>query len=229
MLSEKFWEEYSKIYDTACFFIPYQELLEEICEELEIKKGEKILEAGCGTGNLALKIQQRGAEVVGLDNSEVALKICHKKDPGIELVFADLGEKLPFPNDFFDKIASSNTLYAIAEKNQIKILKELYRVLKSGGKIVIVNPRRAANSRKIFLNHLKKSVEKKGLLKTLWGLIKIKPLLLLKMAYYNYKIEKEACFLNERELRELLEKANFKNIETKLVYANQAILASATK
>jgi len=56
MLDSKFWKRYFKVYDVLNLLIPYQELLNTICDELDIKPGEKILEAGCGTGNLALKI-----------------------------------------------------------------------------------------------------------------------------------------------------------------------------
>lgn len=51
MLNHKFWKKYFKDYDILNIVIPYQELLKTICEELDIKKGEKILEAGSGTGN----------------------------------------------------------------------------------------------------------------------------------------------------------------------------------
>ncbi|MFQ6119093.1 MAG: class I SAM-dependent methyltransferase, partial [Methanosarcinales archaeon] len=136
MLDSRFWTSYFKVYDVLNLLIPYQELLETICDELEIKKGEKILEAGCGTGNLALKIKERGAEVVGLDNSQEALDIYRKKDPGAKLVLVDLRKKLPFPDDYFDKIASNNTLYIIPRERQLGTLQEFHRILKPGGKVV---------------------------------------------------------------------------------------------
>ena len=44
MLDSKFWKRYFKVYDVLNLLIPYQELLETICDELDIKPGEKILE-----------------------------------------------------------------------------------------------------------------------------------------------------------------------------------------
>ena len=44
MLDSKFWKRYFKVYDVLNLLIPYQELLNTICDELDIKPGEKILE-----------------------------------------------------------------------------------------------------------------------------------------------------------------------------------------
>ena len=59
MLDSNFWKRYFKVYDVLNLLIPYQELLNTICDELEIRPEERILEAGCGTGNLALKVEER--------------------------------------------------------------------------------------------------------------------------------------------------------------------------
>jgi len=229
MLNSKFWENYFKVYDSLNLLIPYQELLETICEELEIKKGEKILEAGCGTGNLALKIKERGAEVVGLDNCQEALDIYRKKDPTAKLVLADLRERLPFPDNYFDKIASNNTLYIIPKERQLDTLKELYRILKPRGKIVIANPKEDANVLSIYLLGIKQSIKKRGWKKTLKSVIKFLPQT-LKMFYYNYLIKKRERsevynLLTGVKQKELLQKAGFVKIsETKFIYANQGIL-----
>ena len=189
MLNSKFWANYFKVYDVLNLLIPYQELLETICQELEIKPGEKILEAGCGTGNLALKIKERGAKVVGLDNCQEALDIYRKKDPTAELVLADLAKKLPFPDNYFDKIASNNTLYAIPREKQLFTLKELYRILEPLGKIIIANPKKRAKILPIYFLHIKESLKKVGFQKTLKNLLKVF-LQTIKMIYFNLQIKK---------------------------------------
>lgn len=231
MLDSKFWAKYFKVYDVLNLLIPYQELLETICDELEIKPGEKILEAGCGTGNLALKIKERGAEVIGLDNCQEALDIYQKKDPEAKLVLADLREKLPFPDNYFDKIASNNTLYIILKEKQLNTLKELYRVLKPNGKIVLSNLKKGWKSWKIYIRGVNDNFKKEGVYFTFLKIIKM-IIPTLKIFYYNYLIKKESkyhfCDFNEQ--KELLKQSGFKKVsETKLVYAEQAILNSAFK
>ena len=231
MLDSNFWENYFKVYDVLNLLIPYQELLEKICNELNIIPGEKILEAGCGTGNLALKIKEKGANVVGLDNCKEALDIYRQKDPTAELVLASLEEKLPFPDNFFDKITSNNTIYAIPKEKQLLTLKELYRILKPNGEIVISNPKKGWKPGKIYTKGIIENFKQEGILTTLLKIIKL-IIPTLKIFYYNYKIKKEVqyyfCDIEEQKL--LLENAGFKKIaNTKLLYAKQAILNSAYK
>jgi len=234
MLNSNFWKSYFKVYDVLNLLIPYQELLGTICDELDIKPGEKILEAGCGTGNLALKIKERGAKVIGLDNCQEALNIYRKKDPKAKLILADLKERLPFPDNYFDKIASSNTLYAIPQNKQLETLKEFHRVLKPGGKIVIVNPHEKNRISKIYMAGVKASFRKNGLITTLRKMIQFLPAT-IKIFYYNYLIDKgrerkEYCFFDKGMQKELLRSAGFRNLsEDKLIYANQNILSSAEK
>lgn len=234
MLDSNFWKNYFKVYDVLNLLIPYRELLETICDELEIKPGEKILEAGCGTGNLALKIKERGAEVVGLDNCKEALDIYHKKDPKAELVLADLAKKLPFPDSYFNKIASNNTLYAIPKEKQLFTLKELYRILKPRGKIVLTNPIKESKVFKIYITGIKESFKKGGVIFTIKTVFQLIPQT-VKMFYFNSKIKSEASegtynFMKYEEQKNLLKTANFINIlDTKLTYANQAILNTGQK
>jgi len=230
MLDTNFWKKYFKVYDVLNLFIPYQELLKTICDELDIKKGDKILEAGCGTGNLALKIKERGADVIGLDYSKEALEIYRQKDKDANLVLADLRNKLPFPDNFFDKIACNNTLYAIEKEKQLDTLKEFYRVLKPGGKIVLVNPKKGASPFKIYSGHIKISLKTKGIIKT-FGDVTSMIIPTIKMFYFNYKIKKERgrFFLNIQEQESVIRDIGFSTIETKLVYGLQGILTQADK
>lgn len=231
MLDEKFWEKYFRVYDAVNLFIPYQKLLDKICDELDIKMGEKILEAGCGTCNLVLKIKQGGGEVVGIDNCRAALKICAQKDQTIKLVLAGLKEKLPFDDNYFDKIACNNTLYAICQEKQLATLKELCRVLKVGGRIVLSNPKKEWKPLKIYIAGIRGNFKKEGILATVYKIIRM-IIPTVKIFYYNFLIQKESNyhFLEPEEQKELLKKAGFSKVsETLSVYANQGILNSAVK
>jgi ubiquinone/menaquinone biosynthesis C-methylase UbiE len=234
MLDTKFWEKYFEVYDVLNLVIPYQELLRNIADELEIKNGERILEAGAGTGNLAIEIKKRGGMPVALDNIQEALNIYKKKDPAAIIVLADLTEKLPFVDNEFDKICSNNTIYAVPRKYREQIMKEFYRVLKPGGKIVIANIHKEFKPIKIYLAHIKQDIKKTGLLGVIIKGIKLM-VPTIKMFYYNAKIKGEHKtgdfdFLEFDEQKELLSNAGFRNVsENKSVYAQQGILNSGYK
>lgn len=231
MLDQKFWQKYFQVYDALNLFIPYQELLKKICDELEIKKGEKILEAGCGTCNLVLEIKKRGGEPIGLDNCPAALDICRRKDPTLKLVLADLRKNLTFPDNYFDKIACNNTLYAMPKNEQLFALKELYRILRPGGKIVISNPKKGWKPVRIYIQGIKQHFAADGLFFSLSKMVKML-IPTIKIFYYNYFIQKESnyCFLTGQEQKQLFHEAGFSQVsESRSAYANQAILNSAIK
>jgi len=231
MLDTKFWAKYFRVYDVLNLLIPYQELLRDICDELDIRKGEKILEAGCGTGNLALEIKKRGANVVGLDNCQEALDIYKEKDSTAELVLADLSQKLPFSDNYFDKIACNNTLYAFPKETQLIILKEFLRILKPGGKLVVNNPKKGWKPIKIYADGVKKEFKNQGVIK---GLAKILRIVVptLKIFYYNIFIQKEShyYFCEFDEQKEMFQTCGFSNVSpTKKSYSGQSLINSGYK
>ncbi|MCS7184041.1 MAG: methyltransferase domain-containing protein [Patescibacteria group bacterium] len=233
-LPPKFWKKYFKEYDILNYLIPYQELLEIILKELDPNEGELILDAGVGTGNLAIMIKEKGARVVGLDFSEEALDIYKQKDKEAIIILHNLEEKLPFDDNYFDKIVSNNTLYNIPREKRLEVFKELYRVLKPGGLIVVSNIHKNFKPFQIYIDGIKKSIKKFGLIKGLCLVIKL-IIPTIKILYYNRIIQKIHKFDNQnlfdyQEQKELLEKSNFKNIsETVFVYSNQGILNKAYK
>lgn len=58
MLDTNFWKKYFRDYDVLNVLIPYQELKNEIIKNLEIKNGDKVLDLGSGTGNIAIEWRQ---------------------------------------------------------------------------------------------------------------------------------------------------------------------------
>ncbi len=234
MLSQKFWSKYFKTYDILNLVIPYQELLNELVNELQPKEGEIILDAGGGTGNLALMLEKLGVNVIVLDFSQEALEIYKKKNPNGKIVLADLRKQLPFEDNFFDKIVSNNTIYNIPPDERPFVLNELKRVLKPGGKIVISNIHKYFSPFFIYKDAIRKNIKKEGLMKTFYLVVTlIVPT--IKMFYYNFIIKNELGFEKKflfdlKEQENLLKEVGFINVSpTKLVYSGQAILNSAIK
>lgn len=229
MLDSHFWKNYFKVYDILNIVIPYQELMRELLYNLNVKKNDLILDAGSGTGNLAILIKRRGGNVICIDSIEECLEIYKQKDPNAVVYKCDLTTKLPFPDNFFDKIVSNNVLYLIHPDKRGFVLKEFYRVLKPGGKIVLSNLRAGWKPIKIYLAHLSKEYEKNGLIKLVMKMTQMF-VPTVKMFYYNAKIIREGNqgdfkFMKEGEQRILLQKYGFKDIsKDKYVYADQAVL-----
>ncbi len=233
VLSKSFWAKYFKTYDVLNKVIPYNELIEVLCTKLEIKKGDRVLDAGCGTSNLSVRLEKLGADVFGTDYSLEGLRIGRSKSPGIKLLQNDLNINLPFKDCSFDKVVSCNTLYLLPSENLTSVFKEFYRVLKPGGRVVITNLTGDFKPYKIYFNHIRKFSIKYGQLKTIISIISL-IIPTVKMFYYGSYIQKNSNqgfnFFETDDQQKLLILAGFNNISppTK-VFASLGILNTAEK
>jgi demethylmenaquinone methyltransferase/2-methoxy-6-polyprenyl-1,4-benzoquinol methylase len=107
-----------------------------ITVEQAVREGDRVLDACCGTGDLALAAHSQGAaEVVGLDFSEKMLDRARVKGPDIEWVHGDV-LALPFEDASFD---SATVGFGIRNVDDLEAgLRELRRVLRPGGKLAIL-------------------------------------------------------------------------------------------
>lgn len=231
MLDSNFWKKYFEVYDVLNLLIPYRDLLESICEELDVKEGERVFEAGCGSGNLIRELAKRGAQVTGLDYCEEALEVCRKKNSGAEIIFGDLVEALPFLDDYFDKIVLNNVLYTIPRGKHQAVLIELRRILKPGGRIAISNPKKGWKPFEIYICGVKENFQQQGILRTV---VKVAKMIIptIKILYYNSIIKKQSqyYFFEPQEQGRTLSSAGFLNISNpRFVYADQAILSLGYK
>lgn len=96
--------------------------------------GERILDVAAGTGKSSAAIAKSGAEVVAVDFSPGMIEVGRRKHPDIEFVEGD-ATKLPFATGEFDAVTISFGLRNVDKP--LKALKEMYRVLKPGGRIVV--------------------------------------------------------------------------------------------
>lgn len=107
-------------------------------EWLDPKEGERILDVACGDGVLSLKIAERCCGVCGIDISGDAIENAKRlaERAGIACEFKVEGaEVLPYPDEYFDKIVCSSSLEHF--KDDVNALKEMHRVLKPYGKVVL--------------------------------------------------------------------------------------------
>jgi demethylmenaquinone methyltransferase/2-methoxy-6-polyprenyl-1,4-benzoquinol methylase len=97
--------------------------------------GDRVLDACCGTGDLAVEAERRGGRVVGLDFSERMLERARRKSGAIEWVQGD-ALALPFADGEFDAATVGFGVRNLADLDAG--LRELARVLKPGGKLAVL-------------------------------------------------------------------------------------------
>jgi demethylmenaquinone methyltransferase / 2-methoxy-6-polyprenyl-1,4-benzoquinol methylase len=103
--------------------------------EAVVRHGDRVLDACCGTGDLALADARAGGRVTGLDFSERMLERARRKAPQLEWVRGDL-LALPFPEGSFDAATVGFGVRNVESLEQA--LSELRRVLRPGGRVGIL-------------------------------------------------------------------------------------------
>ena len=166
-----------------------------------VRSGDRVLDACCGTGDLAVAAARAGGDVTGLDFSEAMLERARRKEPSIEWVRGDL-LTLPFEDGAFD---SATVGFGIRNIEDIDgALSELRRVLRSEGKLGILEITRP-----------------RGALRHFYGLWfdRIVPLLgkvLPGGSAYAYLPASVRRFPEPEELVELLRRAGFEDVHYRL-------------
>jgi demethylmenaquinone methyltransferase/2-methoxy-6-polyprenyl-1,4-benzoquinol methylase len=107
-----------------------------ITVEQAVSPGDSVLDACCGTGDLAIAAHRHGAgEVVGLDFSEEMLERARRKAPELEWVQGD-ALALPFADESFD---AATVGFGVRNVDDLEAgIRELRRVLRPGGRLAIL-------------------------------------------------------------------------------------------
>ena len=100
----------------------------------------QILDAGCGTGFMLTWLRRYGSNpsVYGLDRDPAALE--YSAHRGEKRLVRGKVEALPFAADFFDLVTSFDVIYALPEREAKESFRELARVVKQGGLVLIRVP-----------------------------------------------------------------------------------------
>lgn len=103
---------------------------------LNIKPGERVLDIGCGRGELVKEINRLGAYAAGIDYSPASMRL--SRDSGAAL--AASATHLPFPTATFDKVTLIDVVEHLDQHDLCVCLREIKRVLKSEGILFIETP-----------------------------------------------------------------------------------------
>ncbi len=138
LLTRKFWAVFARLYDIAVSSL--YKLRDYVVELSEARKGALILDVATGTGKQAFAFAKKGYKVRGIDISESMLRVATKNNKYANAVFevAD-AVNLPFEDNAFDVICISFAIHDMPKTIQKRVLKEIARVVKPDGSIVIVD------------------------------------------------------------------------------------------
>lgn len=122
-----------------------------------IKAGDSVLDVGCGTGEVTIPAKRNAGlegHVYGIDPAPEMIAVARSKaeHKGLDIDFrVGVIEALPFADTSMDVVTSSLMMHHLPDDLKVRGLREIYRVLKPGGRVLIFDFMRP---RKSFLNHI---------------------------------------------------------------------------
>ena len=135
---KKWFGRWASIYDFVSIFL--SGIRDKVADFTNARKGSRILDVATGTGKQAFAFAKNGYDVIGIDLSDDMLKIAKKKKKyeNVKFEAAD-ATNLPFEDRHFDVSCVSFALHDMPLAIREKSLKEMVRVTKPKGIIMIVD------------------------------------------------------------------------------------------
>jgi len=132
-------------YDPLARLLGLNRVYERLIAQAEVGDGDRVLEIGCGTGNLTIRLKRdhRAADVVGCDPDPRILRRAQRKArrlPGIRFEQA-YAQRLPYADGEFDRVLSSMMLHHVYDEAKPAAVAEIFRVLRPGGSLHLVDIR----------------------------------------------------------------------------------------
>jgi ubiquinone/menaquinone biosynthesis C-methylase UbiE len=132
------------LYDPLTRALGMQEAHRRLIDLAGLRPGQRVLEIGCGTGNLLLAVKRLGpgVEVAGLDPDPKALARARRKARRAALaVQLDEGfaDALPYPDATFDRVLSAFMFHHLDASDRPRALAEVARVLRPGGSLHLLD------------------------------------------------------------------------------------------
>ena len=103
-----------------------------------VDAGERLLDLGCGEGQLAAELAAGGVRVLGADVAREPLRRARERHPQLELELLDGEGSWPLPDAAFDVVWAGEVIEHVADTSAW--MSEVRRVLRSGGRLLISTP-----------------------------------------------------------------------------------------
>jgi 2-polyprenyl-3-methyl-5-hydroxy-6-metoxy-1,4-benzoquinol methylase len=228
------WDLYAAGYDLIAGLAPYQDMLDEIVGALDVRPGMRILDAGCGTGALTVRLAQRhpDLEIVAVDASSAMLKRAKRRAPSKATFHqADINDYLAAHAGEFDRIVSVNLLWALDDPATTIGL--MAGGLRPGGHMVHTTPRWRFRFDRIVALHLRRA---RGLallralaalpLLALAGLLN---LVLVLQVLARHQTWRDRSRWQAQGLARLFSRPDLTSFAPRPTYAQQGFLVTCTK
>ena len=103
--------------------------------------GRRVVDVGCGAGELVRWLRTQGAQVVGVECGQIMLGLAHEADPGhADDYLEGVGQDLPVADNSVDLVIFSYSLHHVPADEMPNALREAHRVLRAGGTLYVVEP-----------------------------------------------------------------------------------------
>jgi ubiquinone/menaquinone biosynthesis C-methylase UbiE len=131
-------------YDPLNWLIGAEKLHRILIEQADLRAGQRVLEIGCGTGNVTIlaKRLHPDAEIAGLDPDPRALARARRKAQraGVDIRWIEgFADKLPHEDRSIDRVLSSLMLHHLTTDAKCAALREIARVLRPGGSLHVLD------------------------------------------------------------------------------------------
>ena len=139
MDSKQYFDEVASQWDKMRKSFFSESVREKAFAVADVRPGRLAADIGAGTGFITEGLINRGLQVIAVDQSEAMLAEMGRKFAGVERIDYRLGEaeRLPIPNDHVDYVFANMCLHHV--ESPLGAIREMARVLKPGGKLVITD------------------------------------------------------------------------------------------
>ncbi len=132
------------LYDPIVKLLGGDKTRKVLIDQAAFQPGHRVLDIGCGTGTLAVRIKREHPDVgiIGIDPDPQALARARRKaaKAGVSIQFDQgFGDELPYREASFDRVISSFMFHHLPAEEKLKTLSAIRRVLKPGGRLHMVD------------------------------------------------------------------------------------------
>jgi len=114
--------------------------------------GKKVLDIGCGAGQITDYLTQKGLDTIGIDFSQELLKIAKQNFPNSKFILADICEYEQ--ENQVDGIITKDVLFHLSDENLIQVLQKFKNLLKPNGNLCIIMDMPKEAGEQIFVEEL---------------------------------------------------------------------------